>query len=154
MGRPNVAEGLIRDYFQACNDADRDALVASFMPDAVHYFPPGLPGTPWRGAEKIADMWVQCVRDLGSRWTIDRMLVAADGREAVIEWTHWKTTTGEVLRGDEWYLFNEDLTRIREIRAYYAAPAAGDRSVNKLQGFDYEERGYPMAPPSPAPGVK
>ena len=43
-------EALMRRYFDACNAADFDALVACFTPDAVHYFPPGLAGVPWRSA--------------------------------------------------------------------------------------------------------
>ncbi len=34
---------LIRCYFDACNEADYDKLVSCFTPDAVHYFPSGLP---------------------------------------------------------------------------------------------------------------
>ena len=55
-------EALIRRYFDACNAADHDALVACFTPDAVHYFPPGLPGAPWRGAEAIAGGWAGASR--------------------------------------------------------------------------------------------
>ncbi|MAA73472.1 MAG: ketosteroid isomerase [Salinisphaeraceae bacterium] len=145
------AEALIRRYFDACNNADAVAMAACFTEDAVHYFPPGLPNNPFRGARAIADMWVWCVKTLGSRWTIERVLVAPDGREAVIEWTHWKTGIDEVLRGDEWYIFNEDVTLIEEIRAYYAAPADKSVSVNQLKDFDYAGRGYHMAPPSPPP---
>lgn len=147
------AEALIRRYFQACNDADYQGLVESFTENGTHYFPPGLPGAPWRGAKTIADGWIACVKNLGSRWTIEKVLASQDGREAVIEWTHWKTAIGEVLRGDEWYIFNEDVTRIVEIRAYYASPANKADPVNKLADFDYEGRGYAMGPPSPAPEI-
>lgn len=147
------AEALIRRYFQACNDADHKGLVDCFTLDAVHYFPPGLPGAPWRGADAIADGWVWCVKNLGSRWTIEKVLAAPDGREAVIEWTHWKTTINEALRGDEWYIFNDDVTRISEIRAYYASPVNKADPVNELYEFDYEARGYALAPPSAAPEV-
>ena len=44
----------MRRYFDACNAADYDALVSCFTPDAVHYFPPGLDGVPWRTADTIA----------------------------------------------------------------------------------------------------
>ncbi|MDH2346115.1 nuclear transport factor 2 family protein [Bradyrhizobium sp. SSUT77] len=147
------AEALIRRYFQACNDADHDALLDCFAGDAVHYFPPGLPGAPWRGAKAIADGWVGCVKNMGSRWTIEKVLASENGREAVIEWTHWKTAIGEVLRGDEWYIFNEDITRIAEIRAYYASPVNKAEAINKLHDFDYAARGYAMAPPSPPPKI-
>lgn len=147
------AEALIRHYFAMCNAADRQGLIDCFTPDGVHYFPPGLPGAPWRGAAAIADGWVRCVRDLGSRWTIEKVLCSQDGREAVIEWTHWKTAIGEVLRGDEWYIFNDDITHIREIRAYYASPVDKSTPVNRLHDFDYEGRGYALQPPSPAPKI-
>lgn len=141
------AENLIRHYFAMCNAADRNGLIDCFTSDGVHYFPPGLPGAPWRGAEAIADGWVWCVDKMGSQWTIEKILVAESGHEAVIEWTHWKTTIGEVLRGDEWYIFNEDITKIREIRAYYASPVNKQDAENKLHDFDYAGRGYALVPP-------
>ena len=45
---PEDHAALIRRYFDACNAADYDALVDCFTPDAVHYFPAGLPEVPWR----------------------------------------------------------------------------------------------------------
>lgn len=147
------AEALIRRYFQACNDADYQGLVDCFTQDAVHYFPPGLPGAPWRSAHTIAEGWIWCVAHMGSRWTIEKILAAPDGREAVIEWTHWKTAIGEVLRGDEWYIFNDDVSRIVEIRAYYASPVNKADPINRLHAFDYEARGYALQPPSSAPKI-
>ena len=79
------AEALIRHYFDMCNAADRQGLIDCFTPEGTHYFPPGLPGAPWRGAESIADGWVNCVQKMGSKWTIEKVLCGADGREAVIE---------------------------------------------------------------------
>ena len=140
-------EALIRRYFDACNAADHAALVACFTPDAVHYFPPGLPDIPWRGADMIAAKWVWCVETLGSQWTIEKVLLAADGApEAVIEWTHWKTRAGTAQRGDEWYVFTADGQQIREIRAYYAAPAVRDVPIGELTEFDYGGRGYHLGP--------
>lgn len=144
------AEALIRHYFDMCNAADRQGLIDCFTADGTHYFPPGLPGAPWRGAEAVADGWVRCVETLGSKWTIEKVLAAENGLEAVIEWTHWKTGVGEALRGDEWYVFNEDITKIREIRAYYASPVDKSQPINKLHDFDYEGRGYHMTPPAVA----
>jgi hypothetical protein len=123
------AEALIRHYFDMCNAADWQ----------------GLPNAPWRGSKAIADGWVWCVNTLGSKWTIEKVLTSADGREAVIEWTHWKTGINEVLRGDEWYIFNNDVTRIAEIRAYYASPVD---KTNALHDFDYAGRGYHLAAPA------
>jgi len=137
---------LIRRYFDACNAADLEMLKSCFTPDAVHYFPPGLPDIPWRGHETIARKWIWCVETLGSQWTIEKILVAPDGREAAIEWTHWKRKSGTALRGDEWYVFDEKSGLIREIRAYYAAPAPAGATVSELVGFDYEGRGYNLGP--------
>ena len=133
---------LIRRYFQACNDADHPALVDCFTPDAVHYFPPGLPNIPWRSADTIARQWIWCVQTLGSQWTIEKILISHDSPEAVVEWTHWKNKSGTALRGDEWYRFDPGTGKIAEIRAYYAAPADKSVTINELHGFDYVGRGY------------
>jgi ketosteroid isomerase-like protein len=135
-------ETLIRRYFDACNAGDHRALVACFTADAVHYFPPGLPEIPWRGAETIASKWVWCVQNLGSQWTIEKVLVSADSNEAVIEWTHWKRKSGTAQRGDEWYVFDDASGLIKEIRAYYAAPAVQGVAIGELVDFDYAGRGY------------
>ena len=141
-------ESLIERYFGACNAADYHGLVSSFTPNAVHYFPPGLPDVPWRGADRIARGWLWCVEHLGSRWTIEKILCSSTTPEAVVEWTHWKTKTKTILRGDEWYVFDESAGKISEIRAYYASPADRSSAVNELPGFDYSERRYSvLAPP-------
>ncbi len=135
-------EVLIRRYFDACNAADYDGLVACFTTDAVHYFPAGLPEIPWRGASTIARKLIWCVEHLGSQWTIEKVLVSHDSNEAVIEWTHWKRKTGAGQRGDEWYVFDGATGLIREIRAYYAASPAKDVLIGELVEFDYASRGY------------
>jgi len=149
-------EALIRRYFDACNAADRAALLSCFAPDAVHYFPPGLPEIPWRGADTIASKWLWCVEHLGSQWTIEKVLIAHDSNEAVIEWTHWKRKLGTAQRGDEWYVFDGQSGLIREIRAYYAAPAVNDKTtlplvrgtyMGELVGFDYAGREYHLSCP-------
>ena len=129
-------EALIRRYFDACNAGNVDAIAACFTPDAVHYFPPGLPDIPWRGADTIANKWIWCVNELGSQWTIEKILVSHDSPEAVIEWTHWKNKSGTALRGDEWYRFDPVTGKIAEIRAYYAAPADKSVAINELYDFD------------------
>ncbi len=144
---PAHMEAEIRRYFAACNAGDFAALVSCFTPDAVHYFPPGLPGVPWRGAETIARKWVWCVASLGSQWTIEKVLCSSTAPEAVIEWTHWKRKAGTALRGDEWYVFCEKTGLIREIRAYYASSADGSLPISELVEFDYEGRGYALKPP-------
>lgn len=144
---PPAMEAHIRRYFDACNAANYQALIDSFTPEAVHYFPPGLPDVPFRGADTIARKWIWCVETLGSYWTIEKVLCSATAPEAVIEWTHWKRKLGTALRGDEWYVFDETSGRIKEIRAYYAAPAVPDIAINELVGFDYPGRGYTLTPP-------
>ncbi|MHB2169873.1 nuclear transport factor 2 family protein [Alsobacter sp. R-9] len=144
---PAHMEAEIRRYFAACNAGDYDALVSCFTPDAVHYFPPGLPDVPWRSADTIARKWVWCVENLGSRWTIEKILCSSTAPEAVIEWTHWKRNAKTALRGDEWYVFDTASGLIKEIRAYYASPADGSVPIAELVGFDYRGRGYHLDPP-------
>ncbi|HZF26739.1 MAG TPA: nuclear transport factor 2 family protein [Steroidobacteraceae bacterium] len=147
--RDTTATGLeatIREYFDACNEANAAKIRACFEPDGIHYFPAGAPQGTFDGAEAIANGWVTAVRNLGSIWTIDRMVVDDSRLEAVIEWTHFKPKQGLYLRGDEWYLFSKR-GLIREIRAYYACPPAIERRTHELGDFDYAGRGYPLSPP-------
>jgi uncharacterized protein (DUF1330 family) len=140
-------ESLIRRYFDACNAADVEGIAACFVPDAVHYFPPGMYDGPFRGATTIAERWRGAVETIGSYWTIDRMVCDPETSQAVIEWTHFKTKQGKVLRGDEWYVFDAATSLISEIRAYYASPQ--DPSLDRLElgGYDYAAGGYPFEPP-------
>jgi ketosteroid isomerase-like protein len=139
-------EATIREYFDGCNEADIDKMVDCFEPDAVHYFPAGAPQGTFKGAQAIARGWVTAVHNLGSIWTIDRVLVDAARLEAVIEWTHFKPKQSIYLRGDEWYVFSHR-GLIKEIRAYYAAPAVTETPrTHELGDYDYAGRGYPMTP--------
>jgi hypothetical protein len=140
-------DALIRRYFDGCNEADVDKITACFTPDAVHYFPPGMYEGPFRGARKIAEKWRSAVQNLGSYWTIDRLLIEPRSWQAVMEWTHFKTRTGAVLRGIEWYEFDPASGLIREIRAYYATPQPAEGDRFELGGFDYAGRQYPLAVP-------
>ncbi|HKX74582.1 MAG TPA: nuclear transport factor 2 family protein [Acidimicrobiia bacterium] len=137
----------IRSYFDACNAADPTAIASHFVPEAVHYFPPGMYQGPFVGAEVIAERWVSAVATLGSIWTVDQVIAEPTTGRAVIEWSHFKTKTKTVLRGDEWYQFDLRSGLIQEIRAYYASPQ--DQSLQRLElgGFDYRGRGYPLDPP-------
>lgn len=138
---------LIRRYFDACNAADVDAMVACFTPQAVHYFPPGMYEGPFRGARKIAERWREAVEKLGSYWTVDRLLIQPESWEAVMEWSHFKTAQGKLLRGIEWYELDPATGLIKEIRAYYATPQPAEGDRFELGGFDYAGRAYPSAPP-------
>jgi hypothetical protein len=149
--RSHEMEALMRRYFDGCNEADIEKMVACFTPDAVHYFPPGMYEGPFRGARKIAEKWRDAVNNLGSYWTVDRLLIEPRTGHAVMEWTHFKTKKNQVLRGIEWYEFDPASGLIKEIRAYYASPQAPEYEKLELGGFDYSARGYPDAPP---PGAR
>lgn len=138
---------LMRRYFDACNAADVDAVAACFVPDAVHYFPPGMYGGPFRGARTIGERWASAVERFGSIWTVDTIVADPAVGTAVMEWTHFKTFEGTVLRGDEWYGFDPSSGLIREIRAYYASPQDPTLERLELGDFAYESRGYPTSPP-------
>lgn len=140
-------EETIRGYFDACNTGDAHAVAAFFTADAVHYFPPGMYEGPFVGAATIGHRWAEAVEKLGSVWTVDQLICDPSTGRAVIEWTHFKTYQGKMLRGDEWYLFDAASGLIREIRAYYASPQAPDLDRLEIEGFDYEGRGYPLSPP-------
>lgn len=140
-------EELIHRYFDACNRASAAAIEACFVPAAVHHFPLGTYGGPFRGAREIAERWIGAVARLGSVWTVDQVLIDSRGARAVVEWTHFKTFQGVTLRGDEWYVFDRDSGLIQEIRAYYAAPQPADGDRFELGGFDYAGRGYSIAAP-------
>jgi hypothetical protein len=141
-------EATIREYFDACNEANAERIASYFEPDGVHYFPAGAPQGPFIGARAIAAGWVAAVERLGSIWTVDHVIIDAARLEAVIEWTHFKPKQGVYLRGDEWYIFSER-GLIREIRAYYACPPNPAEPRNhEFGGFDYAGRGYPLNAPA------
>lgn len=139
-------QALIHEYYAACNAGDASRIAACFEPDAVHYFPPGMYGGPFQGAQTIGERWRDAVATMGSHWVIEQLLVDPEHDRAVLEWTHYKTRTGTVLRGDEWFEFDPGSGRIREVRAYYASPQAPDLERLELGGFDYRGRGYSMGP--------
>lgn len=140
-------EATIRGYFDACNSGDPDAVAAFFTPDAVHYFPPGMYDGPFVGADTIGRKWAEAVTKLGSVWTVDQVICDPATARAVIEWTHFKTFQGTVLRGDEWYTFDRATGLISEIRAYYASPQDPSLERLEIEGFDYPGRGYPTTSP-------
>ncbi len=151
VDRARHIETLIRHYFDRCNAADRVGIVECFTADAVHYFPPGMYNGPFCSASAIAEKFADMVETIGSFWTVDMLLVEPLTWRAVMEWTHFKTVQGTVLRGIEVYEFDPRSRLISEIRAYYASPQQADLKRQELQGFHYEQRAYPLAPP---PGVR
>ncbi len=150
MSRGTSVEAMkatIYEYYDGCNEADIAKMTGAMAPEATHYFPNGAPQGPFRGAQAIAEGWVNAVRNLGSQWSIESYIGDAETRRAVVEWTHWKTKQGVYLRGDEWFDFDEQ-GRITEIRAYYACPPEkGVTQDSFLGGFDYDNRDFHMEPP-------
>jgi ketosteroid isomerase-like protein len=136
-------EQTIRRYYDGCNEADVDKMVSCFTADAVHYFPQGMTRGAFRGAQEIAQRWRSVVRKLGARWTIDHILIDPAKGEAVLEWSNF--TASSLVRGTEWVLFDRGSHLIREIRAYVAAAPAQGATRLELGGFDYAQRGYPLA---------
>ena len=59
-------EQIIKTYFEGCNEANFNKMVACFNPSAIHYFPPDMYDGPWRGADTIANRWIATVEKLGS----------------------------------------------------------------------------------------
>ena len=147
--RRESIERAVRGYVDACNSGDANRIKSYFTTNAVHYFPQGSPFGTLRGAAAIADCWTGCVEELGSWWTVDRVLIDPEAQEAVVEWTHFKPKMNGYLRGDEWYRFDED-GLITEIRAYYACPAQEGVAKHEIGDYPYEPNGYPMALPNEA----
>ena len=137
-------ERIIRRYYDGCNAADVSKMAACFTAEAVHYFPPGMPGGPFRGAHAIAESWKRVVLKAQARWTIDALLLDPDSARAVIEWSNFTQGRNALVRGTEWVEFDRDSGLIREIRAYLAAPLPRDLERAQLEGFDYVGRGYPV----------
>jgi SnoaL-like domain len=140
-------EAVIRRYYDGCNTADAGLITSCLANDATHYFPQGAPQGPFVGAAAIAQGWLRAVETLGSRWTIDRLMVDEAAGQANVEWTHFKTAAQRYLRGSEWISVNEQC-RIAEIRAYYACPPPSSGESWELGGFDYAGRGYPLVVPA------
>jgi len=148
QSRREQMRAQVTGYFEACNTGDPDAIAAYLTPDAIHWFPPGMYGGAFRGGATIGARWSRAFHDGGSRWALETVVVDPEAGVAVVEWTHYKTSQGTVLRGDEWHVFDDASGLIREIRAYYASPQAAGLSRLELEGFDYAERGYSMEAPA------
>ena len=145
--RTRMHDQVVR-YFEACNSGDSARIAACLTADAIHYFPPGMYGGAFRGGQAIGDRWVRAYNELGSRWALETVVVDVETNTAVAEWSHYKTRQGTVLRGDEWYAFDDATGLISEIRAYYASPQAADLPRLELAEFDYFGRGYSIEAPA------
>ena len=53
------------------------------------------------------------------------------------------------MRGVDWFVFEPETLRIREVRSYMAAGLGLEVDRQELREFDYAGRGYPTARPVP-----
>jgi len=133
-------EQVIRGYIEACNNADDAAISACFRPDAVHY----APGVPKRsGAAAIGGYFAKRVADTGQWWTVDQLVTDADRCAAALEWTRFDPSSRQIVRGVDWFDFEEETLLIREVRPYFAVRPDPNAERQQLQDFDYAARGYP-----------
>src|SRR5712691_9438158 len=150
MAQPTPAQRMeqaIRTYIQACNDADAEAIAASFCPEAVHYFP--APHLKCSGAATIGSHFARRVRERGICWTVDQLLIDVDRCAATLEWTEFiRQPTRIVLRGVDWFIFEPQTLYIQEVRSYTATPIHLDMARQELLDFDYAGRGYPTTFPA------
>ncbi len=138
-------EHVIRTYIQACNDADSEAIGASFCPDARHYIPSRL---KWSGAATIGSNFAQRVREQGHCWTVDQLLIDGDRCAAALEWTRFDRQQAQIVRGVDWFVFEPQAWRIQEVRPYTAAPVQPDMARQEFLDFAYAGRGYPTTFPA------
>ena len=127
-------------YYLGCNTADAALMRSTFTPDVVHYF---THHEPVRGADALAHYWESMQPKIDAVWTLDHGIV--QGTEAVIEWSmRWTpppSSAPEMIRGAEWYMFEDGL--IAEIRAYYCNPRTPYPHKDfELLGFPYANRDY------------
>jgi len=138
-------EEVIRAYIKACNDADAAGIAACFHPDAAHYFPHMA---KWSGVSTIRGNFASRVHDRGLYWTVDQIIADSSRSSAALEWTLFDRQ-GRILRGVDWFVFEPETLRIREVRSYMAAGLGLEVDRQELREFDYAGRGYPTARPVP-----
>ncbi|MFT6810104.1 MAG: hypothetical protein ACJA01_003347 [Saprospiraceae bacterium] len=128
---------IIHTYYRGCNTADVDLMMSTFTDDVVHYF---VDHSAVRSALGLATYWAKIAPRTQSNWELDHALVQEP--EAVIEWSmRWlQTGVSELLRGSEWYLFQDD--KIAEIRSYHNNFYLQDVRNRELRDFNYTDREY------------
>ena len=136
-GHPYI--DTIRRYYRGCNTADHGLMVSTFTADVVHYF---VDHSAVRGAKALANYWCKVGPKTQAHWALDHAIV--EEPECVIEWSmRWvpaATGKAELLRGTEWYRFDDGL--ISEIRSYHNNFYLQGPENRELHDFDYRGRGY------------
>ncbi|HEX5087147.1 MAG TPA: nuclear transport factor 2 family protein [Nocardioides sp.] len=121
---------VVRDYLDALQRGDLDALRASFTTDATWSLGGALPvsGT-WTGPEGIIDGFLAA---MVARLDTDRPLtqevtgLVVDGGTAVAEWTSRATTTsGRAYENDYAVVFEVREGQIAAVREYFDTAYAG-----------------------------
>ena len=136
-------ENVIRSYINACNDAASEAITECFCPDAVCY----TPGYKRSGAAAIGSGFAKMVREQGVFFTVDQLITDVDRFAAALEWTAFIQPQAAIIRGVDWFDFDPQTFRIKEVRTYTAAPFNLDILRQELFEFNYEGRGYPTTFP-------
>jgi hypothetical protein len=77
---------------------------------------------------------------------VDQVLVDVDRYAAALEWTRFDRNA-RVVRGVDWFVFEPQTVRIREVRPYFAVLPRSDQVRQEMQDFDYAGRGYPTSAP-------
>ena len=85
----------------------------------------------------------KAIHDQGGYWTVDQLLIDAERYAAVVEWSRFYRQRDRVSRGMEWYVFDHETLRIREVRLYFAAAPNPTVMQQELMDFDHAGRGYP-----------
>jgi len=133
---------IIQAYYAGCNSADIELMQSTFTADVIHYF---VDHSAVRGSLELASYWAKVGPRTQANWQLDHCVVQES--EAVIEWSmRWvpdATGEPEILRGTEWYLFENG--RIAEIRSYHNNYYLQNTANRELHDFDYDARGYRMA---------
>ena len=136
-GHPYIE--VILAYYRGCNTQDFDLMMSTFTPDIVHYF---VDHSAVVGANALANYWCKVAPKTHANWEMDHVVLQEP--EAVIEWSmRWQpqqTDEAEILRGTEWYVFEDK--RISEIRSYHCNYYLNAPENRELYDFDYAGRGY------------
>jgi len=90
----------------------------------------------------------QSVHERGLYWTVDQIIADSSRSSAALKWTLFDRQ-GRILRGVDWFVFEPETLRIREVRSYMAAGLGLEVDRQELREFDYAGRGYPTARPVP-----
>ncbi|MEM7003681.1 MAG: nuclear transport factor 2 family protein [Pseudomonadota bacterium] len=136
-GHPYIE--VIKTYYRGCNTADVALMCSTFTADVVHYF---VDHSAVRGAQALANYWAKVAPRTQANWQLDHALVQDD--EVAIEWSmRWQPPADvppEILRGSEWYIFQDG--KIAEIRSYHNNFYLQATENRALHDFDYSTRGY------------